>query len=247
MRREDLSGERPTRTIFPSRRLTCMRLLVVEDDPILGQSLSGSLVNSTYAVDWARDGGRADVLLSQTDYDAVILDLGLPQLDGFEVLRRLRGRDRRTPVLILTARDDVADRVAGLDLGADDYLTKPFSLSELEARLRALIRRSHDGAAGVMNFGGLRYDMNGQRVYVDDEPVDLSAREIGVFRVLALHAGRVVNKNNLLEHLYRYGEEVLPNAVEVTVHRLRRKLEGSGITIRTIRGLGYLLEKPHER
>ncbi|HYA37986.1 MAG TPA: response regulator transcription factor [Candidatus Methylomirabilis sp.] len=223
-----------------------MRILVVEDDPILGKGLSSSLGDSAYAVDWARDGEKADFLLSQTGYDAIILDLGLPKLDGLEVLRRLRRRNKRTPVIILTARDDVEDRVAGLDLGADDYLTKPFDLSELEARLRALIRRSHDGAEGVMEFGNLHYDMNGQRVYIDGKPVDLSAREIGVFQILALHAGRVVSKEKLLDHLCGYGEEVFLNAVEVYVHRLRKKLESSRVVIRTIRGLGYLLEKPHD-
>jgi two-component system OmpR family response regulator len=224
-----------------------MRILVVEDDPILGKGLSGSLGDSAYAVDWAQDGEKADHLLSQTNYDAVILDLGLPKLDGLEVLRRLRRRNKRAPVIILTARDDVEDRVAGLDLGADDYLTKPFDLSELEARLRALIRRSHDGAEGVMNFGNLRYDMNGQRVFIDDKPVSLSARELGVFQILALRAGRVVSKEKLLDHLCSYDAEVFPNAVEVYVHRLRKKLESSQVTIRTIRGLGYLLEKPHDR
>ena len=221
-----------------------MRILVVEDDPILGDGLSRSLSNSSYAVDWASDGTKADHLLSQTSYDAIILDLGLPKLDGLEVLRRLRQRSTHTPVIILTARDDIDDRVTGLDLGADDYLTKPFNLAELEARLRALIRRSHEKTEGVMEFGSLRYDMNGQRVFIAGEPVNLSAREIGVFQILALRAGRVVSKEQLLDHLCSYGEEVFPNAVEVYVHRLRKKLESSRIVIRTIRGLGYLLEKP---
>jgi two-component system OmpR family response regulator len=223
-----------------------MRILIVEDDPILGDGLSRSLGDSSYAVDWAKDGLKADHLLSQTSYDAIILDLGLPKLDGLEVLRRLRLRNTRTPVLILTARDDVEDRVAGLDLGADDYLTKPFNLVELEARLRALIRRSQDSAEGVMEFGNLRYDMNGQRVFINNKPVELSAREIGVFQILALRAGRVVNKEQLLNHLCSYGEEVLPNAIEVYVHRLRKKLENSHVVIRTVHGLGYLLEKPHD-
>ncbi len=224
-----------------------MRILIVEDDPILGDGLSRSLGDSPYAVDWAKDGIKADYLLSQTDYDAIILDLGLPKLDGLEVLRRLRLRNTRTPVMILTARDNVEDRVAGLDLGADDYLTKPFNLAELEARLRALIRRGQDSVGGVMEFGNLRYDMNGQRVFIDNKPVELSAREIGVFQILALRAGRVVNKEQLLNHLCSYDEEVLPNAIEVYVHRLRKKLEKSQITIRTVHGLGYLLEKPHDR
>lgn len=224
-----------------------MRILVVEDDSLLGDGLYRSLNGAAYAVDWVRDGAKADYLLSQTDYDAIILDLGLPKLDGLEVLRRLRQRNTHSPVIILTARNDVEDRVAGLDLGADDYLTKPFDLAELEARLRALIRRSHEGVAAIMEFGNLRYDMNGQRVYIADEPVDLSAREIGVFQILALRVGRVVSKEQLLDHLCSYGEEVFPNAVEVYVHRLRKKIESSQVIIRTIRGLGYLLEKPHER
>ncbi len=223
-----------------------MRILVVEDDSILGDGLSRSL-SSSYAVDWARDGEKADYFLSQTDYAAVILDLGLPKFDGLEVLRRLRQRKTHTPVIILTARNDVEDRVTGLDLGADDYLTKPFDLAELEARLRALIRRSHERAEGMMEFGSLRYDMNGQRVFIANEPVDLSAREIGVFQILALRAGRVVSKEQLLDHLCSYGEEVFPNTVEVYVHRLRKKLENSQVIIRTIRGLGYLLEKSHDR
>jgi len=223
-----------------------MRVLVVEDDSILGDGLVRSLRDASYAVDWARDGAMADHLLAQTGYDAVILDLGLPRLNGLEVLRRLRLRRTHTPVLILTARDDVQDRVTGLDLGADDYLTKPFSLPELEARLRALIRRSQDTVDGVMVFGNLRYDMNGQRVYLNDQPVELSAREIGVFQILALRAGRVVSKEQLLNQLFSHDEEVTASSVEVYVHRLRKKLENSQVVIRTIRGLGYLLEKPRE-
>jgi two-component system OmpR family response regulator len=223
-----------------------MRVLVVEDDSILGDGLARSLRDASYAVDWARDGAMADHLLSQTGYDAVILDLGLPRLDGLEVLRRLRRRRTHTPVLILTARDEVEDRVAGLDLGADDYMTKPFHLSELEARLRALIRRSQDTLEGMLIFGNVRYDMNGQRVYLNDVPVELSAREIGVFRILATRAGRVVSKEQLVNQLFSHDEEVTPASIEVYVHRLRKKLEGSNITIRTIRGLGYLLEKPSE-
>ena len=223
-----------------------MRMLVVEDDPILGDGLVRSLRDASYAVDWAKDGAMADHLLSQTGYDAVILDLGLPKLDGLDVLRRLRKRRTHTPVLILTAREDYQDRVRGLDLGADDYLTKPFNLPELEARLRALIRRSQDKVEGEMVFGNLRYDMNGQRVYLSGQPVELSARELGVFQILALRAGRVVSKEQLLNHLCGYDEEVTTSSVEVYMHRLRKKLENSQVVIRTIRGLGYLLEKPRE-
>lgn len=224
-----------------------MRILVVEDDPILGDGLVRSLRDAGYAVDWAKDGTTADHMLSTTGFDAVILDLGLPRLDGIEVLRRLRRRGTHTPVMILTARDDLENRVAGLDLGADDYLAKPFELAELEARLRALIRRSQNDGESMMVFGNLKYDINGRRVFIDDIPVDLSAREIGVFQTLASRAGRVVSKEQLLDRLCGDGEEVFLNAVEVYVHRLRKKLEGSKVTIRTVRGLGYLLEKPrHE-
>lgn len=223
-----------------------MRILVVEDDQILGDGLTRTLRESSYAVDWAKNGAEADRIVSQTDYDAVILDLGLPELDGLDVLRRLRQRGARVPVLILTARDAVGNRVAGLDLGADDYLVKPFELTELEARLRALIRRGQGEASGQIEFGRLRYDMNGQRVYIDNEPVELSARELGVFEILALRAGRVVSKEQLLDKLCSFGDEVYPNAIEVYVHRLRKKLEGSGVVIRTVRGLGYLLERPRD-
>ncbi len=221
-----------------------MRLLIVEDDPVLADGLVRSLRSSDYAVDCATDGGEADLILSAGTYDLVILDLGLPRLDGYEVLRRLRRRGSRTPVLILTALDSLEDRVKGLDLGADDYLTKPFDLPELEARVRALIRRGQSGGGSLLTHGALTLDTAGRRVLLDGEPLELSAREIGVLEVLMLRSGRVVNKDQLAEELYGWDEEVSANAIEVYVHRLRRKLEPAGVTIRTIRGLGYLLEKP---
>jgi two-component system, OmpR family, response regulator len=174
----------------------------------------------------------------------VILDLGLPRLDGYEVLRRLRRRGSKMPVLILTARDALDDRVKGLDLGGDDYLTKPFDLPELEARVRSLIRRGQSGGGSLLSHGTLTLDTVGRRATLGGEPLDLSARELGVLEVLMLRSGRVVNKDQLAEQLYGWDEEVGPNAIEVYVHRLRRKLEPAGVTIRTIRGLGYLLEKP---
>jgi two-component system OmpR family response regulator len=221
-----------------------MRLLIVEDDPVLADGLVRSLRSSDYAVDSATDGGEADHILSTNTYDLVILDLGLPRLDGYEVLRRLRRRGSRTPVLILTALDALEDRVKGLDLGADDYLTKPFDLPELEARVRALIRRGQSGGGSLLTHGALTLDTAGRRASLDGEPLELSAREIGVLEVLMLRSGRVVNKDQLAEELYGWDEEVSANAIEVYVHRLRRKLEPAGVTIRTIRGLGYLLEKP---
>ena len=221
-----------------------MRILIAEDDPVLADGLTRSLRGSDYAVDCVTDGGEADHVLTAQNYDLVILDIGLPRLDGYEVLRRLRRRGSKTPVLILTARDTLDDRVKGLDLGGDDYITKPFDLPELEARVRALIRRGQSGGGSVLSHGALTLDTVGRRATLAGEPLDLSARELGVLEVLMLRSGRVVNKDQLAEQLYGWDEEVGPNAIEVYVHRLRRKLEPAGVTIRTIRGLGYLLEKP---
>jgi two-component system, OmpR family, response regulator len=221
-----------------------MRVLIAEDDPVLADGLTRSLRGSDYAVDCVSDGGEADHVLTAQNYDLVILDIGLPRLDGYEVLRRLRRRGSKTPVLILTARDALDDRVKGLDLGGDDYITKPFDLPELEARVRALIRRGQSGGGSVLSHGTLTLDTVGRRATLSGEPLDLSARELGVLEVLMLRSGRVVNKDQLAEQLYGWDEEVGPNAIEVYVHRLRRKLEPAGVTIRTIRGLGYLLEKP---
>lgn len=220
-----------------------MRILIVEDDRVLADGLVRSLRGADYAVDWVADGTEADHVLASQTWDLVILDLGLPRLDGFEVLRRLRHRGSRVPVLVLTARDALDDRVRGLDLGADDYLTKPFDLPELEARVRALIRRGQSGGSSVLVNGALALDTAGRRAMLRGEPLELSARELGVLEVLMLRAGRVVNKEQLAERLYGWDEEVGANAIEVYVHRLRKKLEPAGVTIRTIRGLGYLLEK----
>jgi two-component system OmpR family response regulator len=221
-----------------------MRILIVEDDPVLCDGLVRSLRGADYAVDSATDGGEADHILSAGSYDLVILDLGLPRLDGHELLRRLRRRGSKIPVLILTALDSLEDRVRGLDLGADDYLTKPFDLPELEARVRALIRRGQSGGGSLLTHGALTLDTAGRRALLAGEPLELSAREIGVLEVLMMRSGRVVNKDQLAEELYGWDEDVSTNAIEVYVHRLRRKLEPAGVTIRTIRGLGYLLEKP---
>jgi DNA-binding response OmpR family regulator len=221
-----------------------MRILIAEDDPVLADGLTRSLRASDYAVDYASDGNEADHVLAAQTYDLVILDLGLPKLDGFEVLRRMRRRSSRMPVLVLTARDNLDDRVKGLDLGADDYLTKPFDLPELEARVRALIRRGQSGGGSLVTHGALALDTAGRRATLNGEPLELSARELGVLEVLMLRSGRVVNKEQLAEQLYGWDEEVGANAIEVYVHRLRKKLEPHGVAIRTIRGLGYLLEKP---
>jgi DNA-binding response OmpR family regulator len=219
-----------------------MRLLIIEDHPILADGLLKALRAADYAVDHADSGEVADHMLLAQHYDAVILDIGLPRLDGWEVLRRLRRRGSKTPVLMLTARDALEDRVRGLDLGADDYLTKPYDLPELEARVRALIRRGQSGGAADLRQGELVLDTAGRRATLRGQPLDLSARELGVLEVLMLRAGRVVSKEQLADQLYGWGEEVGANAIEVYVHRLRKKLEQSGTNVRTIRGLGYLLE-----
>jgi two-component system OmpR family response regulator len=220
-----------------------MRILLVEDDAVLSSALRRALVQGAYAVDVAEHGERARDALLNDVYDLVVLDIGLPKVDGFELLRELRGRGVRVPVLVLTARDALEDRVKGLDLGADDYLTKPFDLPEFEARVRALIRRGHHRASASLRHGALRLDTAGRRLYSGAQPIDLSVRELAVIELLMLREGRVVTKEQMVDHLYGWNEEVSGNAIEVCVHRLRKKLEPAGANIRTVRGMGYLLDK----
>ena len=217
-----------------------VRVLIVEDDPLLQDSLTRAMHAAGYAGDQAGDGELALRLVRGGGFDLVILDLGLPKMDGLQVLREMRGSGSRTPVLILTARDGVEDRVKGLDLGADDYLTKPFSLAELEARARALLRRGQGGTP-LLTCGTLAYDSVGRRATLGNEAVELSQRELSVLETLLFRQGKVVSKEQLIESLCGYSEEVSGNAIEVYVHRLRKKLEPAGVSIRTLRGLGYLL------
>lgn len=220
-----------------------MRILIAEDDAIIADGLSRSLRQGGYAVDWAPNGIDAEAALMTTSYDLLILDLGLPRLSGLDVLKHLRARNTQLPVLILTALDGTGDRVKGLDLGADDYMVKPFELAELEARVRALTRRS-SGTTPTIQCGSLIYDQVSRVALIQDQPLDLSARETGLLEVLLNRMGRLVSKDQLVDHLCGWGEEVSHNAIEVYVHRLRKKLEAGGVKIATVRGLGYCLERP---
>jgi two-component system, OmpR family, response regulator len=220
-----------------------MRILLAEDDPVIADGLARALKRGGYAVDHVASGADADAALVSQTFDLLILDLGLPKLPGIEVLKRLRARRSSMPVLVLTAQDGVDDRVRGLDAGADDYLTKPFALPELEARVRALTRRG-TGQPCCIEVGRLSYDQADRVLKINGQVAELSAREVGLLEVFILRVGRLVSKDQLVDHLCGWGEEVSSNAIEVYVHRLRKKIEDSGVRIVTVRGLGYCLEKP---
>jgi two-component system OmpR family response regulator/two-component system response regulator QseB len=218
-----------------------MRVLVVEDDSLLGDAIQAGLEELGDAVDWVRDGVAAEQALDTAPYAAMVLDLGLPRRTGLEVLQRLRARGSQLPVLILTARDTVEDRIRGLDAGADDYLIKPFDLGELAARLRALTRRAAGQAAPVLKLGAVELDPASHRVTYQGNAVELSTREFALLHALMCSAGRVLTRAQLEEQLYAWGEEVESNAVEVHVHRLRRKLAPD--LIHTVRGVGYMMPR----
>ena len=216
-----------------------MRILLVEDDALLGDALQAGLRQAGFAVDWLRDGAEADAALRVESFAAVVLDLGLPRLAGFEVLRKLRARDDRTPVLILTARDAVDDRVKGLDAGADDYVVKPTAIVELAARLRAVVRRSQGGAGGLLRVGELELDPAARSVHLAGAPVELQPREFAVLLELVVNTGRVLTRAQLESRLYEWDRGLESNAIEVHVHHLRRKLRPG--LIRTVRGVGYMV------
>ena len=214
---------------------------------MIADGLARSLRQVGYAVDVAATGMDADTALMTNAYDLLILDIGLPKKSGLEVLRRLRARHSKVPVLILTARGSLNDRVAGLDAGADDYLAKPFELAELAARVRALTRRGMAGGSALISHGALTYDQIGRVARVNGETIELSAREMSLLEILLQRAERLVSKDQLVNHLCEWGEEVSGNAIEVYVHRLRKKLEPGGVRIVNVRGLGYTLEQPARR
>lgn len=221
-----------------------MRILLVEDDPMLGDGLRAGLRQLGFQVDWVRDGEAAERELASGVYAAGVLDLGLPRKDGLEVLQALRVRGVATPVLVLTARDAVPDRIRGLDLGADDYVVKPVDLHELGARLRSLVRRAHGQLQGSLRSGAVVLEPAARRVSLNGQAVALSTREFDLLHALMRNAGRVLSREQLEEQLYSWGHEVESNAIEVHIHHLRRKLPAE--LIQTVRGVGYTVARERE-
>jgi two-component system OmpR family response regulator len=223
-----------------------MRILIVEDDALLADGLSRTLRQSGHAVDWVDSAERALLALEGEAFDLVILDVGLPGMDGFEMLRRVRQSEKYVPVIVVTARDAVGDRVHGLDLGADDYLVKPFAVEELEARVRALIRRRGTPTGPKISCGPLTLDLVARTALVRDVPIEFTGREWAIVELLATQPGVALSKERIIQSLSTWDERLSPNAIEVYVSRLRAKLEPFGIDIRTVRGYGYRLDKPRE-
>ena len=219
-----------------------MRILLVEDDAALADTTARALQSQGWAVDWSTRGEQVAQSVLQDPYDLVVLDIGLAGIDGFETLRRLRAAGSTTPVLMLTARDAVEDRVRGLEGGADDYLVKPFAITELVARVRVLTRRAQVRRDDTLVLGSLRMDLAAKRVFANSVAVELSAREWSVLEYLLARVGKVVSKEQILQGIAGWDEVLSENAVEVYVSRLRSKLEPAGVRVRTIRGFGYLLE-----
>ena len=224
-----------------------MRILLAEDDRELAKWVARLLRRDNYVIDCVYRGDEADAALATEDYALVVLDLGLPHIDGVEVLRRLRARGSTVPVIVLTANDAVSSRVRGLDSGADDYLVKPFAVEELEARIRAQLRRQRRSFEPTIGYGPLRLDTETGAFSIDGNPLLLTKRERGVLEALIMRAGRPIAKNALTENVFGLDDDANPNAIEIYVHRLRRKLEGTGISIATLRGLGYVLRKEDAR
>lgn len=221
-----------------------MRILLVEDTEDVGEAIVARFERIGHTVDWEKDGVVADEVLTVQAYDLLILDVNLPALDGFSILKRLRQRKSKTPVLVLTARSQVDDRIDALDLGADDYLVKPFDHRELEARARALLRRSVGGSTNQLVCGQVTIDRGSRAVAINGTPIDLTRRELTLLEILAARPGRIFGKDELVDQLFGFDDEPSSNAVEQYVARLRKKLAGSGAEIRTLRGLGYQIVCP---
>ena len=219
-----------------------MRLLLVEDDVMVASGIKLGLCDAGYTVDWVPSAERAEPALQNDSFDLAIVDIGLPGVDGLELTRRLRARGLKMPVLILTARDALLDRVQGLDLGADDYMVKPFELPELLARLRALLRRSQAATSAVLGFGPVEMDTAQRRITLAGQPMELGPREWTVLEYLLLQAPKPAAKDKLLQALTGWDKEITPNAIEVYISRLRARLEPAGVCLRCIRGFGYRLE-----
>jgi DNA-binding response OmpR family regulator len=219
-----------------------VRILIAEDDSSIAQALQFALAQAGYAVDIVADGAEAHEALRNQAFGLLILDLGLPRVDGLEVLRRLRRRNIAIPVLILSARENPDEKATGLDLGADDYLAKPFSVNELQARVRALLRRGQGAPAPVVSYGDLSFDTVGRTASLKGQTLPLSTHETGVLEALLNRFGRVVSKEQLVEQLYNYDKDVSHNAIEVYVHRVRKKINGTGVTVRTLYGRGYMID-----
>lgn len=218
-----------------------MRLLLVEDDELLGDAVKAGLTQFGYIVDWLKDGESARAAMKSESFELIILDLGLPKLSGLGFLQAIRNDNNPTPVIILTARDSVEDRIKGLDMGADDYITKPFDLNELSARVRALVRRSQGRAESVLQYRNISLDPAAHSVYVDDVIVNVPRREFALLQKLLENSGQVLSREQLMQSIYGWDEDVDSNALEVHIHNLRKKLNAN--FIRTIRGVGYMAEK----
>jgi len=218
-----------------------MRVLLVEDDSLLGKAVRTGLEQQGHAVDWIMDGNAAEAAAQTNDYAAVVLDIGLPGQDGMALLKKLRARGNTVPVVVITARDDIAERIAGLDGGADDFIVKPFDLQELSARLRAVVRRATGRASGDIVHGLLKVDPAARTVILDEKPITLTAREFAILTHLLEHRGKVLSKQQLQESLYSWSDEIESNTVEVHVHHLRRKLGRE--LIKTMHGMGYMIDE----
>lgn len=221
-----------------------MRILIVEDDQVLGLAMDKSLRRENFAVDWVQTAHAAIQFATLEHFDLIVLDLGLPDGDGHKVIRKLRDAGQTLPILVVSARDGLDERVQALDEGADDYVIKPLAIAELHARVRAMLRRRMNAANPRITLGRLILDMNGKRAFVDEAAIELSGREWSVLEYLIANTGRIVSKDQLIQAIANWDKELSQNAIEAYVHRIRSKIEGSQINIRTIRGLGYMLEEP---